>query len=49
MKSNLALGVSRIYGKKYIRPLKLKISDGTGGTQAECSVDFLRADTSNMK
>jgi hypothetical protein len=30
MKSNLAVGVSGIDGKMYIKPFKLKISDGTG-------------------
>jgi hypothetical protein len=49
MKPNLALGASGKDGEKYIRPLKLKISDGTGGTQAGCPVDLQLASTSNTK
>jgi hypothetical protein len=49
MKSNLALEARRINGKKYIRPLKLKISDGSGGTQAECPVDLQLATANNVK
>jgi hypothetical protein len=45
----LALEASRIDGKKYIRPLKLKISDGTGRTQAECPVDLKLVSANNKK
>jgi hypothetical protein len=49
MKSNLALEASRIDEEKYIRPLKLKISDGTVGTQAGCPGDLQLASANSMK
>lgn len=47
MKSNLAVGVSGIDGKMYIKPFKLKISDGTEG--GNCPVKLQCANASNLK
>lgn len=49
MKSNLAPETSRIDGEKYMSSLKLKISDGTGGTEAGCPVDLQLASENSMK